>query len=261
MSRPLVSDEFLKPYQVRDETKCWWCGAKATTREHKFKRSDLARMWDGDAPHLMHWSGDPPYSKVRSPAKSPQVRFKKTLCAPCNNTRSQPFDRAWDNFAEFVWSSRRMLRSTRYLNASHLFGADWLPGLKNVARYVVKHAGCRLADMGLSVPDDFAAFLDGTRDPAHFQMVLFRDRDRYEDLAKGDAGSYESGGLFIGGGAAWFSRSRPEINMYGSTITVGCAGVYYRWDNSQPRSDPFYRYKRPRLHWLHDLPDSGDLRP
>jgi hypothetical protein len=38
----------LDPYRVPAPTACWWCGSPGPlTREHKFKKSDLGRMWKG----------------------------------------------------------------------------------------------------------------------------------------------------------------------------------------------------------------------
>lgn len=255
MVNPLIDPEFLRLYQVRDPTTCWWCGSLATTREHKFKRSDLSRMWGEDDHYLMHWDGGPPYSKVRSAVKSSQVRFKKTLCAPCNNARSQPFDRAWDKFGDYVWPNRQLLKHSRWLDAEAIYGSQWNEGLRSLAAYVVKHAACRIADYNFEVPEDLKDFLNGSDHSANIQMVLFRDRDRYRDLKKGQRLGIDSGGIFVSPDAVHFSRSRPGINMYSSSLVVGCIGVLYRWAYDVSEADPFYQYQKPRLHWRHHLPD------
>jgi hypothetical protein len=78
----------------------------ASTREHKYKRTDLDAMGsDGE----LTWGGDPdrPYV-VKSHRRDPAVRFVKSLCAPCNNARSQPFDRAYDIYSNYVRPAGRI---------------------------------------------------------------------------------------------------------------------------------------------------------
>src|SRR4051812_13683577 len=84
--------------------KCWWCGEPANSREHKLKRSDLVREF-GKPPYyggrvLRHHVGE----RVRS-ARGPEsksFKFTASMCAPCNNVRSQPFDHAWDTFTQHL---------------------------------------------------------------------------------------------------------------------------------------------------------------
>lgn len=46
---PEFSDPALDEFRRPPTDRCWWwCGDKATTREHKFKHSDLRRMATAD---------------------------------------------------------------------------------------------------------------------------------------------------------------------------------------------------------------------
>jgi len=43
---PLIDPEFLRLYQVRDATMCWWCGSPATTREQRLLRQYFPKGTD-----------------------------------------------------------------------------------------------------------------------------------------------------------------------------------------------------------------------
>lgn len=70
---------------------CWWCGQPATSKEHKYKRRDLARISAGGE-DLSWGAPDGRIRTLRSIRKSEGTRFKKTVCQRCNDTRSQKFD-------------------------------------------------------------------------------------------------------------------------------------------------------------------------
>jgi hypothetical protein len=82
--------------------KCWWCGSKADSREHIFKKTDIRRAY-----------GDPPYDPAVMPLikhgesmkyvqgpDSKHLKFRANLCHKCNTARSSDFDRAYDVFIE-----------------------------------------------------------------------------------------------------------------------------------------------------------------
>ena len=73
---------------VPDSGLCWWCQSRsATTREHKYKKSDLKRLESGEG--LVWGSGGEAKRWIRriNRAKPPLV-FRKSLCPDCNNRRS-----------------------------------------------------------------------------------------------------------------------------------------------------------------------------
>src|SRR5689334_9234505 len=84
--------------------RCWWCGNAADSGEHKYKRTDLVREF-GSGP----WRGQSAVAQVvgekqrdlQSPG-SARLKFSKVLCGTCNSARSQAFDQAYEQFAEYV---------------------------------------------------------------------------------------------------------------------------------------------------------------
>ena len=146
--------------------KCWWCGARADSREHRLKASDLRREY-GKPPYddlrtLARFSGDQ-RSEFRGPNSS-LVKFSKTLCARCNDTTSQPFDSAWDTFAAYVADHEADILITRQLDWAEVFGPDWKARGADFERYVLKHAMCRVIDQlshPIEVAGEYIDFLNG----------------------------------------------------------------------------------------------------
>jgi len=176
-------------------TACWWCGALADSREHKFKRSDLVRE-HGAAPYTdgatlaIVGSGSSRY--VRSNRSDP-LKFSPSLCQPCNNARSQPFDRAYDRFIEWLIAHEDDVLRTRQIDLEIVFGHTWQTDSLNVLRYFVKHVGCRLAEIEqagypLAVPADLIAFLDGGPPPASLRCDLYAEAAmiRWRDMRPDD---------------------------------------------------------------------------
>lgn len=164
----------LAAYKVAPSGLCWWCGAVADSQEHKFKLKNLKRLSQGSKKNLV-WVGDESYREIRSIKKSHHVRFRANLCASCNNTRSQPFDLAYDGFVDYLWSHGRRLQCYRYVNMKRIYGEDWNEQVRNLARYFVKQIGCRIEHDGYPVPPEFVEFLDGSSRVPSLHMVLYKD--------------------------------------------------------------------------------------
>src|SRR4051794_21493191 len=98
--------------------RCWWCQDVADTREHRLKKSDLVREY-GPAPFdglrtLTRFSGG--NRTTFSGPKSKVVQFDLSMCARCNNVRSQPFDQAWDQFVTFLAENEKEILRSRQLD-------------------------------------------------------------------------------------------------------------------------------------------------
>ena len=152
---------------------CWWCGASADSREHKFKRSDLVRE-HGAAPYVgsamlsgVSHTGDPHHMRSN---RSDPLKFKPNLCQRCNNTRSQPFDNAYDEFVAWIFANEQLVLDSRSLDLDAVFGAKWRSRGLDLLRYFVKHICCRIADLvaggyETAIPSDVIAFLNGGASP------------------------------------------------------------------------------------------------
>jgi len=158
--------------------KCWWCGADADSREHRLKASDLRREY-----------GKPPYNDLRTLTRfsggdrhdfrgtnSNLVKFSKTLCTRCNDTRSQPLDSAWDRFTACLADHEVDVVDAAKLDWSEVFGTDWRAAGADLERYVLKHAICRMIDQlpgPIIIGGEFIDFLNGGRRPAlHIELKI-----------------------------------------------------------------------------------------
>lgn len=160
---------------------CWWCGAAADSREHRYKRSDLKREHGKGG-----YSGDAVLSRVsdtRSVArssKSDTLKFPLSMCQRCNNTKSQPFDDAYDAFIEHLWANETAVLTDKQLDLGALWGGDQAARADDVLRYFVKHICCRIAEHSEpgapnQVPADLIAFLDGGPRPASLSYEMFME--------------------------------------------------------------------------------------
>jgi hypothetical protein len=161
---------------------CWWCGQSADSREHKYKKSDLTRVY-GPGPYkddevLLRLS-DGRRTEMRGP-DSRVLKFEPTLCQRCNNHRSQPFDAAYDRFAKYVFSNERRVLLARRVRLSTIYGSSWRHESENLSKYFVKHICCRLAesanDPRPAINPKLVAFLDGGVPPDCLELDLYVDR-------------------------------------------------------------------------------------
>ncbi|WP_279063764.1 hypothetical protein [Dermabacter hominis] len=152
----------LDRYRISDDGLCWWCGAIATTAEHKYKARDLRRVQAASTEGNVSRIAEDGYSGVlRSLRKGSAIRWSVNLCAECNNARSQRFDRSYDQFVDYLANNWEALMNARRLRWRDIYGRDWRPGATALDQYLVKQFGCMMRTENLAVPSSARAFLDG----------------------------------------------------------------------------------------------------
>ncbi|RBY95761.1 hypothetical protein DQ237_11415 [Blastococcus sp. TF02-8] len=171
----MARDPKLDSLRVEPTGKCWWCGARADSQEHRFKHSSLRRVADGKGPQNVFKKSDDYSDVLKSLSKGSQVRWPKNLCANCNNVRSQPFDYAYDRFEEFLFAHGREMRDWERLDWSTIYGQEWQQSSTDLARYFGKQIGCMLTAQDLPVPGELIAFLDGAERCPSVCFMLFRN--------------------------------------------------------------------------------------
>lgn len=116
--------------------------------------------------------------------------FPKVLCADCNNSRSQPFDQAYDRFVDKVWSDPDYFRVRAHFNMGEIFPNDPTGGA-DLARYYVKNVACRIAEIGFAVPAPLVDFMDGALWIVGGTLVLYRDFSNFDQFRRaGTDGHY-----------------------------------------------------------------------
>lgn len=173
---------------------CWWCGGPADSREHRYKRSDLVREHGTGG-----YTGDATLSRIsdsRSVARSSRsdtLKFPSSMCQPCNNARSQPFDDAYDAFIKHLWVNEASVLTDKQLDLGALWGSNHAARADDVLRYFAKHICCRVAEHSRpgspnQLPRELIAFLDGGPRPASLSYELFMEPVQVviDERTKGD---------------------------------------------------------------------------
>ncbi|MCW3767339.1 MULTISPECIES: hypothetical protein [Paenarthrobacter] len=237
----------LSPFRVERDGTCWWCGAVADSREHKYKRTDLARL-QGDGPNLV-WGGDEGrLHNIQSIRKSPAVRFEMDLCRRCNDTRSQPFDRAYDTYSAYIWENADSLWGAPGLDMKAIFGIDWERKQLDLGRYFAKHFASRMVLDGLPVPAGLLEFLNGAVTAKNVRFCFTIDEGLWLLRKYGASQGSPIHGLWLRPTFAWVSSDGRELRAYETQSYLGYVGVSLLWSAEQEHMDSFFPHVRPVLN-------------
>jgi hypothetical protein len=226
--------------QAANPATCWWCGAPADTREHRIKRTDIIREF-GHQPSKDHLLVS--WARVSAPMRGPKgdvYKFKPSLCAQCNNVRSQPLDVAQERFARFLAEGGSVLAKTRLIRFADIYsGQNAAAEAENLRRYFVKHVACRLSELGRPISRNIAAFMNQAeplRDIA-FSFAFSSEMHRIlQELPRGKSGVV--GDEDITSFTDPVSRKNYEIAsewVYRAFILRWL----YRWDSPEEPINPF----------------------
>lgn len=156
---------------------CWWCGSRELTGEHKFKKKDLERLYgkgtefDKIGVSIIDYRSNKLAKKLQS-SKSIFAQFEKSLCPQCNNSKSQPFDLAYDRLIEYYLKNEEEIKSEKYVDFFNIYGENWEEGKRNFSKYIMKHVGCRLSEAGLTPFESTIEYLDGFNQHNHLKIIL-----------------------------------------------------------------------------------------
>lgn len=198
---------------------CWICGKPSETGEHRIKKSDLIERFGrgpyrGDEALLQFKAGS--VRHVQGP-DSKLVKYEKNLCAYCNNTLSQPFDKAYEVFIPWVMRSEAEILGRRVIDFEAVYGAEWVDRQRDLFKFFAKCFGCRLNEAGMAVPRDVIELLGKN----HFETALYVTFQINEDQVLLDA-EYQAIGT-------WELVVHKKQST-GEMIGFQC-GHYYRWFN------------------------------
>lgn len=139
--------------------KCWICGSPAGTGEHMIKASDLRGQFgefSQDTPLYQH--SESRRNRRIGSIKSKKLKYAIPICAECNNSRTQPYDRAWQALSERLQASQKLEPPARRVNLKKVFPGTLNASMLGVHLYFVKAYGCRIAESGM--PLDLKPFSD-----------------------------------------------------------------------------------------------------
>lgn len=186
--------------------KCWICGAEADSEEHRIKAADLRRAFGCgpyQGPNAVGHYTEGHETLVQGP-KSAMVKYAPSLCRACNSTGTQPFDRAYDTFIDWVMGSEAEVLRARRINFARVFGDSWEDDQRNLYKYFAKSFGCRLVHSEAEVPSDVVSLLSKSQ----FETMLLLSMAVNEDvllMPKQDRDGFIGKGELV----AWASRQDP----------------------------------------------------
>lgn len=147
------------------KTYCWICKRVANSAEHRVKKSDLVNLHGSGS-----YKGENALVLIREgkefPIQGPNskvVKYKKNLCAKCNNDFSQPFDKAYESFVTYLLQNEDIILKRRFVDFKDVYGDEFEVGQRHLYKYFVKSFGCRLANDGYPIPEDLPALLSKRR--------------------------------------------------------------------------------------------------
>jgi hypothetical protein len=227
------------------EGTCWWCGAPADSNEHKYKRSDLARILSAEG---LYRGGADGGITIRSIRRSPQVRFGRTMCHNCNNARSQPFDLSYDIFSDYLTKAMPKLWERDGLDMVEIFGQDWRNHQLNLARYYAKHFGSLMVDNGVPAPTGLIEFLDGAPHPRDCGMYFVKDEALHFGYEVMTCDGFDGIGYWISPGVFYTDIRGENLTSYEVATRIGYVGVLFKWRAGSDRSDSFLGHVEPVLN-------------
>jgi len=221
---------------------CWWCGNKADSGEHKYKKADLIREF-GRGPY----KGNDAIVRVLLGKQrnipgpnSKEVKFENNLCQPCNNARSQPFDREYDTFTEYIRQNEYVICTAKQFKFSEIFGSNWKDNRENLVKYFVKHICCSLAIAKVLIKPPLIDYLNGTSDLEYLSLHLEIREDIVALVKNYKAKGKEIGNLWIGKMSCMLSPSTGAISEVTSFLGYRWLRLNYTYDESiSPARDNF----------------------
>lgn len=196
---------------------CWICGKPSETGEHRIKKSDLVAQF-GKGPFrgdnsLVHVKAGR-ICDIQGP-DSKLVKYEKNLCAFCNNTATQPFDRAYEQFVPWVMANEAEVVRRRVIDFEAVYGVDWANKQRDLFKFFAKCFGCRVDEAGRSVPQDVIHLMGKDAFDTQLYVTFAVNEEQLSRKPKDQA---------IGTQALldYKSRSTGELRGYE-------CGIHYRW--------------------------------
>ena len=132
---------------------CWICHSPANSAEHMVKKSDLRSVFGQVTQRRPLIKDSETHKNILIPgANSRLIKFKPSLCSICNNTRSQPHDRAWERLSGDLRSRRPLLKAGDRIPMKEVFPGSVKESLESVHLYFLKLFGCYAVEYGIPLP-------------------------------------------------------------------------------------------------------------
>jgi hypothetical protein len=159
----------------RNAELCWICGDVGTSREHIAKQTDLRAIFPGVSDKRPLY-----YNEIASPDKdkrlvkglhikgynNDRLKFKKPICARCNNQVTQPHDKAWERVSGILRDQVESKRHQQVIHFNRHFHEVTKATMTSMHLYFAKSMGCVLSsETDLSTKELAGAILNNRPSP------------------------------------------------------------------------------------------------
>ena len=195
-----------------DSKKCWICGNIADSKEHGIKKSNFKTLFGTTGPY----KGESELCLVREdrilPLQSADSKYLKfnVLCKNCNNTKTQPFDKAYEKFIIYIDTYEKEILHKRFIDFSDIYGENWEDGQRNLYKYLVKSFGSRLARFNHPIPQDMIDLLDKTSFKTALRITFAINEDKVA-CSQIDKSIYGLGNGDIGVNQSYIDRTNNVL--------------------------------------------------
>jgi len=248
---PPGSDPSLDGLRTMPSGICWWCGERpATTREHKYKQTDLRRMalTDGRAdPSNVYRRGESYSGVLKSIARGSAIQWSKNMCKACNGGRDRHFDAAYELFSQYVWDHQDELLKARFLRWPRIYDDGWQRRATNVARYLGKQFGCMLATQCLPVPQSLIRFLDGADACPDISFRVYRDLTKVSLHEHAKTHGDDLRGYWLPQASGLRDPEAGALTGCNFGFVIGHIGLSASWRAGHCEAGAFFRHRWTRI--------------
>ena len=196
---------------------CWMCGKPSETGEHRIKKSDLVERF-GKGPFrgddaLVHFKSG--RMRELQGQDSKLVKYERNLCAYCNNTVTQPFDKAYEQFVPWIIANEAEVVRRRVIDFEAVYGTEWAHKQRDLFKYFAKCFGCRVDEAGRNVPQDVIDLIGQESFETQLYVTFAVNEDQLSRAAADQA---------VGTQALLDYKSRST----GELVGYEC-GIHYGW--------------------------------
>jgi hypothetical protein len=237
--------------------RCWICGNNADSQEHKFKASDLRRLYGKNyANRDMHYHLDEEETKIES-FKSKELLFPKVICTLCNGTRTQPHDEAYDKFVKYVEGNFEILLQSQLIDLENIYGKNWITEKANLLRYVAKHAGCKIVT-GDKIYDlaDLSNFILGESNTKELKVHFVLNEGMYQFIKQ--VNTTDNYGHIFNGATKCFQVG--IYDAFGGWISYQWISIIWVVSKgTRITNDPLVKEELLEVEYLKDCDSFGDM--
>ena len=165
---------------IRDKVKCWICGNEANSGEHKIKKSDLIQVFkEVTQKNPLDSTKNGKLQKNIGSLNSKKLKYY-SICAKCNNERSQEFDKSWEKLSAYLYENNKQILKNNQINILDIFPNNTREEMKNIQLYFSKIFGCEIKEH--NVPIDLSKFSESILHKIEHPYIYYSFRDSHIDV-------------------------------------------------------------------------------